>query len=1227
MNFYRFSLLLVSLIQVTCAIAQPKNPLFYHVYADYGITSDKTTVIHEDHQGYIWIGTEEGLNKFISYTDLDFDQYKSSRHDSSTLINDHITSIFEDSFHNLWVGSLSGLCLYNRAFDNFERICNRHTHSMNKKVLDITEFNGHLWVATEESMFVYDVQADSIINNYQWEDQKGRTLQFNTFYSTGQELWIGTSEGLFVLDQLNLESAKGFENMHVTSIEAGDDGNFFIGTKLNGLIKLNKDGTKSEYNTTSTPAITSNQINDILKAKDGLIWIATNSGVTYLDESNNTSQFLIYDFNNYYGLSDHEIRKIFQDNSDAIWLTTPLGGINYYHESDNQFDYYGQKTSMHLTDELMDNNILSLFGDQLTNSLWIGSRLGLSIYSEKNERFTHYPLLYADNFQNYIHSIDRDSNGLFWIGTEKGLYTWDVKLKKYEPIDLHPDFKDKINKVMVDNQDVVWIGTQSKGLKRLGSNLNEFDVQFTIAEDQVEIININDIIQLPDSSIWVGTTSGLYKAEHNQLISKPIKINNESINNSWVNFLSKSTQNELIVGTKQEGVIILKENEPQDVVMINKNQGLPTNDIRSLLRHSDEMVWISTNAGLTKLTTIQDSVIKATNFYLHDGLQGKQFTPKAGVSLNNNVYFGGLSGLTFFDPEKIKEFDLPLIINLTDLHINDELIEPSPTSNTLHKAIGIVDTLILEPNQNNFTISYMAMDYMRPDSVKYRYKLTKYDKDWMHSTERSATYTNIPRGKHYTFTVQAISRFRNWSEPRTLVLILKPYFYETAWFKILVAFLIVGIMFGILRYREQSAAIKRRNLQRLVDLRTKELKLEIKAKEQTTLELEKAKNDAEKANRIKSEFLANISHEIRTPLNGILGMSHLVADNEPNQENKEMLGILSRSAESLREIIDDLLDLSKIEAGKFDITSEEFDLPKLLEEISRAFQPEANFKGIELKAEIDDKIPHSLIGDELRLKQIIVNLLSNSLKFTESGSIDVIAKMQASDGHSVSLFLGVRDTGIGIPEDKQDDIFSSFTQVESGSKRKYGGTGLGLAICKKLISLMGGKIWVESTFGDGSFFKAELNLKHTSTQNTANDFIPSISIPEGRNVLLVEDNTVNTIVARKMLDKTKQNVDTASNGHEGLKMAEENQYDLILMDVQMPVMDGLEATVRIRQLTNGSELTPIVALTAGAMQKDKERALSVGMNDFLAKPINYDQLAKMLAKYLNNPEEVPSMPK
>lgn len=1226
MNFHRFRIIFAAIISTLNLTSQPKNPLFHHIYADHGLASDHTTVVEQDYLGYVWVGTEEGLNKFVSYNKFNFKTYKSERADTSSINHDYVTDLFEDSQKNLWVGTISGLNLYSRSHDRFIRINDRHPVLNKHRINAIAEKNRQLWLATDNKLFVYNYKTDSIKKTFEQVESDGDLIEFNDLYTKGDHIWIGASNGLYFAQGLELELIEGFENVEVTSITQSETGDIVCGTKAQGVWRINKQGEITKYTIHSEPAIISNQVNDVHKISDNKIWVGTKDGLTFLDINNQGSKFHQYDFDLFYGISDHEIRNIYEDNSGGLWITTPLGGLNYYHASDNQFDYFGQKTSSASSNELMDYNILSLYSDTSSNVLWIGTRSGISKYLRTEDTFIHYPFeINGERFFNQILSIKKDQNGLIWLGTQKGLFTWNESSKIYQRVNNDPNLSDQVNAVFIDMKGTIWVGTEHSGLKRISDDLDEINVEFALGEEMVSIPNINDIMQLPDSSIWVGTANGLFQVnEKTVLESYPLRVGNAQINNAWVNFLCKSFNGELIVGTRQEGMILIDKNSAKDKILASRDLGLSTNDIRSMLRLSDSLTWISTNMGLTRLKTLEDSVINVANFYMHDGLQGKQFSPKAGAALNNHVYFGGLSGMTHFNALEITEYDLPLTVNFTGLKVKDRPVYPGPNS-VLTKSLEISDTLVLQPEQNNFTISFAAMDYMRPDSIKYRYKLSKYDEEWIHTTDLDVNYTNIPRGKQYVFTVQAISRFRNWSEPRTLVIYMTPYFYERAWFKILIAFLTVGILFAVLRYREQASVIKQRNLKRLVDLRTKELKLEVEAKEKTAVELEKAKNDAEKANRIKSEFLANISHEIRTPLNGILGMSHLVSENEPNPENREMLNILGSSAKSLREIIDDLLDLSKIEAGKYDIAVEEFNLKQLAREIVMAFEPEARLKNIALLTHIDSDIPEMLIGDELRIKQVLVNLLSNSLKFTDSGSIELSINLLDNQENKSILQIGVRDTGIGIPYDKQDDVFSSFSQVESGSKRKYGGTGLGLAISKKLILLMGGTIVVESIPGEGSFFKIELALSKSDGPGITADLNIDLSVPEGRKILLVEDNAVNTIVATKMLQKTNQMVDTANNGKDALVKAEKNSYDLILMDIQMPVMDGLEATLKIRQSTGLSANTPIVALTAGAMHHDREKALKVGMSDFIPKPISYDQLEKVLIKYLNNPEEVPSM--
>ncbi|MEQ8473125.1 MAG: two-component regulator propeller domain-containing protein [Marinoscillum sp.] len=1209
-------------------MTQPKKPLFYHIYADYGMTSDKTTVIYQDYKGYVWIGTEEGLNRFISYNDYLFKTYKSERTDSTSLDNDYITALYEDSQKRLWVGSLSGLCLYNRALDNFVRVCHRHPEMMNKPVNSITEHNGQLWIGNSDQLIVYDPDSDLIVKTFELNNIANEKQSINDLLPSKNHIWVGASSGLYLIEDMRLDEVKGFEGQDISSLALSHKNTLLVGTKNSGLAELNKSGKITTLTTSSKPRITSNQINDLLPLEDGSVWIATNAGLTFLNMEKWSTHSLQYDFNNFYGLTDHEVRSLFKDNIGAIWMTTPLGGVNYYHDSDNQFDYFGQQTSTGKDDELLDYNVLSLHRDQSdSDKLWVGTRSGLSLFSERENKFKHFPFTSNNERQNnQILSIAEDPKGTIWLGTERGLYVWDRQAKHYTAKQDYLELSNRVNVVYPDNLGNIWIGTRDKGLKRISakSQMN-IDIGFIVAEDKINIPNINDIMQHPDGTIWVGTASGLYYVEQDQLVTRPLRIGDAELSNSWVNYLCKSSSGKLLVGTRQEGLIMLNY-KGKDEVLLNKEIGIPSNDIRSMIRVNNELTWVSTNAGLSKIKMNGEEVLEITNFYVHDGLQGKQFTPRAGVSLRENVYFGGLSGITSFSPTNIHEYSLKMLVNLEKLKINDTEVTPNDNYNVLTKSIVVTDTIILEPDQNNITLEFTAMDFARPDSIKFKYRLLNYDEGWLFTDKAMVIYTNLPRGKQFTFEVMAKSRFRDWSDPRQLTIYVEPYFYETAWFQILVAFVLVAILFALMRFRELSAEIKQKSLQKMVDEKTRELNEEVKVKEHTAKQLEKAKNDAEKANRVKSEFLANISHEIRTPLNGILGMSHLVSENEPNVENREMLNILSRSAESLRDIIDDLLDLSKIEAGKFDIVNEEFNLPQLISEVTQAFHPEIAMKSLELNVEVYDDIPSSLKGDELRIKQVLVNLLSNSVKFTEQGTIGVTAKKLNETSEDAKILIQVMDTGIGIPTDKTEEIFSSFTQIDTGSKRKYAGTGLGLAICKKLVGLMDGKIWVESRKENGSIFNIELTLKLGYIADDVNT-ISKIEIPEGRKILLVEDNMVNTMVAVKMLEKSNQRVDTAIHGREALKKLRENHYDLILMDVQMPVMDGLETTSEIRKSNFKSANTPIVALTAGAMIKDRDRCLEVGMNDFIAKPIMYDQLARILTRYLSNPEEVPSMPK
>jgi len=387
---------------------------------------------------------------------------------------------------------------------------------------------------------------------------------------------------------------------------------------------------------------------------------------------------------------------------------------------------------------------------------------------------------------------------------------------------------------------------------------------------------------------------------------------------------------------------------------------------------------------------------------------------------------------------------------------------------------------------------------------------------------------------------------------------------------------------------------------------------------------ESAQRQAHKLAQAKSEFLAKMSHEIRTPLNGVIAAADLMAATQLNDEQRELLDTLRLSAKTLLGIINDILDFSKIEAGRMVLETLPFTPTVLVEEVVSIMAPAAHSKGLTVRTELSSSLPHSVAGDPLRLRQILLNFVGNAIKFTACGEVVIRAmRLKKGEGQSAWLRFEVQDTGVGIPPEKQAGIFDAFTQADSSVTRQYGGTGLGLAICKRLVELMGGQIGVYSQPGQGSCFWFEVPLpviqENAPEETTAQPSGSALNSHEldGVRVLLVEDNPVNQKVAIRMLQKLGCVVELAENGQQALEKLERASYDIVLMDMQMPVMDGLTATrlLRQREQQTGHHQV-VIALTANAMQTDRELCLEAGMDDYLSKPLTLDALQVMLFRWI-----------
>ena len=575
------------------------------------------------------------------------------------------------------------------------------------------------------------------------------------------------------------------------------------------------------------------------------------------------------------------------------------------------------------------------------------------------------------------------------------------------------------------------------------------------------------------------------------------------------------------------------------------------------------------------------------------------------------MYFGGNSGFSAFWPSQIKDipFSPPLVITGFQI-FNKEIAfsEDQLIGTPMLRNISLTEELTLSSESTTFSIDFASLNYVTAEKKKYQYRLLGFDDDWRDIGNRhSSTFTNLDPGR-YVFQVKGIDNEGKWNDdPKEFRLTIRPPFWETWWFRTLVAFILIGGLVLIFYRRTRSVLRRQKALEIQVAMRTQELMI-------STEEEKKARMEAEKANTAKSVFLATMSHEIRTPMNGVIGMANLLMETPLTSEQRSYAETITTSADALLCVINDILDFSKIESGKMELMRDDFNLRTCIEEVLDVFAGQVSEKGLDLIYQIQDDVPAHIIGDSMRLRQILINLINNAIKFTDKGEIFVgVRLVNRLYGQKIELGFEVRDTGIGIPKAKVNKLFRAFSQVDSSVTRKYGGSGLGLIISKRLVNMMGGEIGIDSEVGVGSTFHFTIATQPGVESGTF-DKPCALGSMEGKKILIVDDNSTNLEILETQLKGWNYQVVSASSGKEALEQMLVSAFDLVITDMQMPEMDGIRLAQSIRQQNHD---LPIIVLSSlgDTSYKDHSHLFS----SILTKPVKHNQLCLEITRHLSNP--------
>ncbi|MBS7566763.1 response regulator [Mucilaginibacter sp. Bleaf8] len=1194
----RLSFLL--LIMLSGAAGFTQSLYFKHFTTNDGLSHNTVTSIFQDKKGFLWIGTKGGLNRFDGST---FRRFKNKHQEFGNIGDDLIQCICEDVYGNLWLGTGRGLLKFNPETEDFEEL--NTTASGNISSI-VTDGKQSIWFVSSGRLYQYNLTTRGLTDLHITANCIGIDKQL--------VLWLGTEEGTLKRYNPNTKSQAEFRVIdekvpvnarRIDKVLPTDEGIILIGTIKLGLMSYDTRLNKPKALLTRNPDHTDITIRDILSAGDHQFWLATESGLFIYNLKTNTAVNFKKDQDDPYAINDNAIYSFCQDTQGGIWVGTYFGGLNYYTAKNSRFKKYYHTEGKNA----IAGNAISAICEDSKSNIWLGTEdAGISKINLRTGDIRNYTSNGKINGLGYpnVHSLVIKDNKLYIGLFHHGLEVMDVNsglvTDKFEQLGgrtgenrsnfvlcLMQSKAGKIYLGTIDMQSGLYLFDEQRKTFTKINKANDSNPVFAIAEDNQGVM-------------WLGSENkGIFG--YNPFTNKSVHIRlaastkaGAALEEPTVHDIYESSDHCLWLATEGGGVIRLSQDH-KSLTRYTTHNGLPSNYVYRILEDSEKNVWMSSINGLVKLN---QRTGKMTTYMQENGLLTDQFNYGAAFKTKDGtMYFGTVKGLVSFNPHDFASTVKTPPVYITNIEVNNEALAPVSHAEPFHRSIVYADSITLGHQQNNLNLEFAALDYTAPKAITYSYILHGFSSDWTHlDKNRKVYFTGLPPG-HYTFEVKAQSNIGEWiSSGKKIYIEIRPPFYKTqAAFLAYILFTCLLITYIIFTYRNYLNNKHQRKLE--------------------LFEYEKA----QELYQVKINFFTNIAHEIKTPLTLIkLPVDKMLNMPGFHEHVRENILMIKKNTERLIELTNQLLDFRRIEGQKPGLTFVKANLNNLLQDAYNDFQLLAHEKGLRYKLDLPRYITLHASLDVEAFKKILVNLLSNAVKYAES---EVTVRILPINSEDELFSIEFKNDGELIPAKFHQKIFEPFFRIHE----KEQGSGIGLSFALSLTLMHKGTLTLDTT-NQFNIFKlslplyqdTEVSLPPTEPDNADMPTIPDDAEPAHAPgmpaVLLVEDNP--DILKQIELElKNDYSVYKAGNGSDALKLLEKQSVQLIVSDIMMPVMDGIELCKRVKTDFAYSHI-PVILLTAKTSVDAKIEGLSTGADAYIEKPFSMPFLYAQIRSLLTN---------